>query len=130
MRTAQELYETVVLHQRKQGQKSHVPLSWSEEPGKTKNIIDYACRYRSPDGMQCAIGCLIPNQDYKPEMEGASLDDLVKSDLLGLKLSAEFYKNRRLLNTLQDIHDRKPLTEWEKQWRMVADDFQLRYPKP
>lgn len=121
MRTAQELFETVVLHQRKQAEKSHIALS---EGG-------FSCRYRDPEGRSCAIGCLIPNDAYKPEMEGGDVGDLIKKDLLPVTLAAEFFKNMRLLSTLQKIHDQSlALTDWERQWRMVADDYKLRYPKP
>lgn len=121
MRTAQQLYETVVLHQRKQGQKSHVKLAEG----------DYSCRYRGSDGRKCAIGCLIPDDVYKPAMEGGDVSDIIAKDLLPLNLAAEFHKNLRLLSLLQKIHDESnSFEDWEKQWRMVADDFKLKYPKP
>jgi len=28
------------------------------------------CKYRSPDGMMCALGCLIPDEEYKITTEG------------------------------------------------------------
>lgn len=122
MRTAQELYETSVKHLRKQKQKSYKTLPNGEHGEQ------YACQYRSPDGHRCAIGCLIPDSDYKPEMEGKDLDDLLRGDLLPLKLAAEFHKHRRMLALLQFVHDQKPITDWESQFRMMADDFKLKYP--
>lgn len=32
------------------------------------------CRYRTEDGEMCAIGCLIPDDQYYPEIEGKSVD--------------------------------------------------------
>jgi hypothetical protein len=121
MRSAQELFETVVLHCRKQGEKAHVKLGEG----------DYSCRYRDPMGRKCAIGCLIPDDVYKPAMEGGDVGDIIAKDLLPLSLAAEFYKNLRLLSALQKVHDQSnTFADWERQWRMVAEDFKLRYPKP
>lgn len=124
MRTAQQLYETSIKHLRKQGQKSFRMLPPDEKLGEM-----YQSRYRS-DGMMCAIGVLIPDIEYRPEMEGKDVGDLISKDLLITMRAAEFYKNRRLLDGLQKIHDTKPIAEWEKQWRMLADDMHLKYPKP
>ena len=37
---------------------------------------DKACRYRGDGGRMCAVGCLIPDEEYDPEMEGSSADDV------------------------------------------------------
>jgi len=125
VRTAQQLFEISVNHLRQQKQKSFVAL-FSNELGVTQ----YDCRYISPDGHHCAIGILIPDTEYKKEMEGKLVSDLINDNFLSVERSAEFYKHKRLLNALQDIHDRKPISEWEKQWRMLAADLHLKYPKP
>lgn len=125
MRTAQQLFEISVKHLRKQGQKSFRFLPPDEKLGEM-----YQSRYRSNDGMMCAIGVLIPDIEYRPEMEGKDVGDLINGNLLITMRAAEFYKHRRLLDALQKVHDQKPIPEWEKQWRMVADDLMLKYPKP
>lgn len=53
------------------------------------------CLYRAPSGCRCAIGWLIPDDEYDPEMEGKEADDL------GLNLAADapFFKS------LQMAHD-------------------------
>lgn len=60
------------------------------------------CAYRSADGATCAVGCVIPDAYYAPEMEG--------TDFLGLlsrynDLPDYFYNNTRLFVDLQIIHD-------------------------
>lgn len=35
-----------------------------------------SCRYRTTDGMSCAVGCLIPDSAYNPGAEGASVGQL------------------------------------------------------
>jgi hypothetical protein len=122
MRTAQQLFDTSVKHLRQQKQKSYVAL-FSNETG----ITQYDCRYTSDEGHHCAIGILIPPAEYKKEMEGQLVNDLIAGNLLTTERSAEFYKHKQLLSCLQDIHDRKPISEWEKQWRMLADDLRLKY---
>jgi hypothetical protein len=124
MRSAQQLYEISVKHLRKQKQKSFRMLPPDEKLGEM-----YQSRYRSNDGMMCAIGVLIPDIEYRPEMEGKDVSDLLKDNLLILMRAAEFHKHRRLLDGLQKIHDTKPIAEWEKHWRMLADDMLLKYPK-
>jgi hypothetical protein len=37
---------------------------------------DTNCLYRAPNGGRCAIGCLIPNELYNPEMEGSAITAL------------------------------------------------------
>jgi len=79
---------------------------------KTKSKVDGAdvCCYRTPDGKRCAIGCLIPDEMYRPEMEidihgkpGASVFRL-------MDVSADFraligIENLMLCTHLQRAHD-------------------------
>lgn len=51
----QEVYDTVVNHHRTQGRQA------------TSNG---SCRYRTADGLKCAIGCLIPDDKYDSTFEG------------------------------------------------------------
>jgi hypothetical protein len=125
MRTAQQLYEIVVKHLRKQGQKSHKVLST-----KDGVVVEYKCLYRDAEGNRCPVGCLIPDYLYKPEMESKLLLELLNSNLIPTGLAAELYAHRNLLLLLQDTHDNKPIHEWEKFFRMIADDHKLKYPKP
>ena len=37
------------------------------------SMDDNRCLYRGPDGAKCAIGFLIPDQDYRPSFEGPSV---------------------------------------------------------
>lgn len=50
-------------HLAKQRAKSSVTLINGQE----------VCRYRGEDGMMCAVGCLIPDDKYDPEMEGVGI---------------------------------------------------------
>jgi hypothetical protein len=63
--------------------------------------LDGECRYRSPEGMSCAVGCLISDDDYEVEMEGADVVYLIKR-FEAVSWMAPF---RDLLDELQDLHD-------------------------
>jgi hypothetical protein len=64
------------------------------------------CVYRSEDGkLRCGVGCLIPDDLYRPEMEGASVGDLMDEPMeteLAAYLGVE---NVSLLSKVQLLHD-------------------------
>jgi hypothetical protein len=115
MRDAQTIFDTVVAHLRKQGCKSE------DENG---------CLYRTPDGLSCAVGALIPKEAYSPAMENRSLNKLLESKLLPLDFQDEFTKHRDLLIELQDTHDCSPVSLWEVELSKTATRFNLRYSAP
>jgi hypothetical protein len=106
-RTAQDVFDTVVLHLRKQGCKS------------LKN--DESCCYRGENGTKCAVGCLISDDDYSYRMEKHSIRFLSKS-FLSCKWMYEFYD---LLFELQAVHDNEPIDFWEEQFVYIAKEFDL-----
>ncbi|WP_454287229.1 hypothetical protein [Rhizobium arsenicireducens] len=72
------------------------------------------CMYRGPNGLKCAVGILISDKDYHPEMEGKSVDQI------GL-----FTENRELLNQLQAIHDGDEPSRWRLCLTDLADEYGL-----
>jgi hypothetical protein len=107
IRSAQELFDTSVNALRKQGKKS----TYSDNSGSV-------CQYRAPDGCKCAIGHLIPDDEYMPIMEGMDVHGIFR--FLNDKRKMEFVNNENLLYTLQNIHDNYNVAEWEAQWKWVA----------
>ena len=57
-----------------------------------------ACAYRGKNGMKCAAGVLIPDDQYNPKMEGLFWDELVKANYVENKFVEEIAE-------LQFIHD-------------------------
>jgi len=105
--TNQEAFTTVVLHLRKQGRRAH---------------DHHNCHYRAPDGCKCAIGALIPDDQYTPELEG--------SDVRALRdLPALQDLNLDLLHDLQITHDLYAPNEWEDQFAFLARAYELEVPK-
>jgi len=69
MNTIQEVFDRVVAHLIKQGKQS-----LTEE-----NRYSYSggCSYRGVNGTSCAVGCLIPDDEYKVVLEGVSVIELL-----------------------------------------------------
>ena len=84
-KTQKEIFSYVIDHMIKQG----VP---SLDETKT-------CLYRGPNGLMCAAGCLIPDDQYDPNMEGESWDNLVNIWNVVDK------RHLNLIMSLQGIHD-------------------------
>lgn len=117
MRTAQEIFDTVVNHLRQQGETA---LSEDEQ----------ICAYRGRNGTKCAAGILIPDEMYSPKMEGHGIDTLLNGGLIPSPLREEFSHNRKLVNQLQFIHDGRNIHNWEDGFARVAQAFNLQYTPP
>ena len=104
--TNQEAFTTVVLHLRKQGR-----------PARE----GFDCLYRAPDGCKCAVGALIPDDQYDPKLEGSHVRALV--DLPALQ-----DLNLDLLHDLQIAHDTVDPENWESQLAFLARAYKLEVP--
>ncbi len=88
--TLQEIFDKVILHLRRQ----HV----------VSVCVFGACAYRGDEGRQCAIGCLIPDDEYDPNMEGNNVQLLTNCPtLVALLLQGEDWG--MLLDALKSLHD-------------------------
>jgi hypothetical protein len=94
------------------------------------------CLYRGPNGTKCALGHLIPDEEYRLSMEGQSISDLdfgedpyfnMNDDRLGF------------LASLQGVHDRymprkdapdadRSIDKWKREMGNLARDFKLEVP--
>lgn len=84
--TKQKAFDIVAKHLFEQGQPS------IDTSGAT-------CMYRAPGGFKCAIGVLIPDDEYRSEFETRSV-----RDILPLVPSIK-HLNVGLLDALQIVHD-------------------------
>jgi hypothetical protein len=75
--------------------------------------------YRGPDGLKCAIGCLIPDELYSYTIESNPVGYLPKEilDHLG--------GNEWLLQRLQSIHDLIDVENWYTALSDLATEFNL-----
>ena len=108
--TTQEAFNTMVKHLRAQG----VPS------------IDYriGCLYRGPNGLKCAVGCLISDEEYRPNMEMIKASVLIRDGLI----SGLGEVNLDLLDDVQRLHDRSHPDQWEDGFRRIATDYKLELP--
>lgn len=95
-RTYKEVFELVRTHLLAQKATS---LSLDE---------DACCLYRGPNGLKCAIGCLISDEDYTYDMEGTGIDTLIYANL---EVVHDPYME--MLGKLQTLHDEVEPEHWE-----------------
>lgn len=82
----QEIFDAVVDHLVKQGRRASTEDS---------------CLYRTDDGLKCAVGFLISDEEYQEEMEGKAVTELAGLEMLPKRLLPEVH----FLSELQSLHD-------------------------
>lgn len=100
--TEQEVFNRVAVHLLSQ---------------KKRSEDKFGCLYRSPEGLKCAIGCLIPDEKYSPSME-RNLVDRLDLSLIGLSDIDLWF-----LESLQSIHDQYDPTHWLNELSYFAQDW-------
>lgn len=85
----------------------------SARDGTFPSVDDHGnCRYRGPAGQRCAVGLLIPDDRYTPDLEGISaFSQLLAGALAGLVPEG---LTRKDLSRIQQLHDHHALDEDEQ----------------
>jgi hypothetical protein len=107
----QEIFDTVATHLLTQGRKA----------GRTTPL------YHAPDGLTCAVGCLITEKAYSPDIEDLEVmhDDVLSAlRLSGVKPLS--YRAMELLQDLQEVHDDNHGLSWRNCLIDVAENHGLR----
>ena len=103
--TRQEMFDTAAKHLLTQ---------------RTRSIgNDNYCNYRGQQGRMCAIGPMIPDEKYSPEMEGLVVGNDVVWNAMGLD-SNDRGDLETLARKLQHIHDSSAPTAWPYMLLAVA----------
>lgn len=110
--TAQKIFDKIVTHLRTQNAVS-----------ATANGL---CLYRSPDGKKCAVGCMIPDDVYDPDME----HHMAGSVIADCRQLHDLYDHRNLLESMQLVHDNHPISQWEAMFASIAAEYKLVYSAP
>lgn len=111
--TKQQIFDQVAAHMLTQN-KASMKVEGSDE----------FCAYRGDAGLKCAAGCLIADDEYKPEMDrsvfgnGTGWDTLVSR---GLAPS----EHEMFIGRLQRIHDSTPPTNWKDRLNEFAVSHDL-----
>lgn len=92
-----------------------------------------SCRYRGPNGLMCAVGCLINDECYDVELEGkmsGTPEVQAALECSGINVTHNLIL-RKLLQQLQIIHDtKKDVAFWGIELKNVARDFGLDFNPP
>jgi hypothetical protein len=125
MKSLQAIFDQVVNHLLTQN-----AVSWD-----TNGI----CQYRGPNGMKCAVGCLIDDAYYHPDMEDMSIQSAIRDQhiMASRKLLVDALINSgvdlndpttaKLLDHLQQVHDRSSPYNWEMRLKLEAEEFGLQF---
>lgn len=94
--------------------------------------------YRGPEGRKCAVGHLLPDELYRPSMEGMSVGycpRVLQEALLRAGIDMRASQTKALVQQMQTIHDdyhpsEYPFTEYLKTaMGQLAKRFNLEIPK-
>lgn len=104
--TEQEVFDYVVHHLLTQNQKSILRSN--------------DCRYRGENNLKCAAGCLIDDDEYKPEFETITWFNLSVKGCFPTE-------HRELIQDLQYIHDFYNVENWENKLKLLAGLYNLNF---
>lgn len=118
---AQEIYNRVVNHLRRQGRRAM--------------RSNGACLYRTDSGMKCAAGVLIKDSEYHKFMENKTVGELLTERAVHNGTTPEDMFNRlgpfkNLIGELQMAHDESVPSKWEPKFKQIAENFNLKYTAP
>ena len=116
--TSQEVFDQVCKHMLDQGKKSvrnihRAAVDFGEQDGGS-------CAYRGKQGLKCAAGCLIADDEYSEKMELNGWHELVADGLV-----PEAHKE--LIRELQKIHDFELAHNWALELEGLAERLDLDY---
>lgn len=115
----QKTFNTVRDHLLAQGRRSKRRARKSD-PAPGSSI----CLYRSPAGLSCAIGCLIPDDVYDPSIEGDPVYCLPPKIRKALGIRTD--EDEELLFSLQNVHDNHDPRTWKNELTWVAEQYGLK----
>ena len=121
--TMQQTFDKVVTHLLTQGRRA--------------SSAKYGCAYRAGDNLSCAVGCLISDEAYTPELEGSNVGaDIVREAMIasGLDLfdlvDIHIARCDTFYGRLQEIHDHHDVDGWADRLREFAVGRNLEFNPP
>ena len=102
--TEQQVFDQVATHLLTQNKRS------ANEKGE--------CMYRGPEGLKCAAGCLIADDEYEQVFEGNSWRWFMVGGRVSRNCSG-------LINNLQSCHDLIDVNQWRESLKSIASRFKL-----
>jgi len=122
----QEVFDKVARHLLEQGEPC------LDRDGRFQTI----CKYRNSAGQKCAVGCLITNEAYDPDIEGRGVQTpevcaaLVKSGIDVFTVEDRFIQSgMNMLRELQNMHDNCSSYDWKNQLMRIAALHDVNFPE-
>lgn len=82
------------------------------------------CVYRSSSGLKCAVGILIPDDEYIYTLENKGVTHVLEN-VKSLNYLQKNNKAISLLENLQNLHDNQPVEDWPDALEEIAEEFGL-----
>jgi hypothetical protein len=79
---------------------------------REKSAVAGDCLYKSPEGLKCAAGCLIPDADYTEDIERIIWNEVAKT------YNVEKH-HLDLIDRLQSVHDGLEEELWESELKRL-----------
>ena len=92
---------------------------------KRRSESKRGCAYRGEGGAMCAVGCLISDKAYDPEIEGSSVFHLRVQETLAESGVPTYNRMRFLLADLQYLHDECSISLWKEDLQDLAKQHNL-----
>lgn len=115
--TQQELFDKIATHLLAQNKKSE-----ADEAIDLEDAL-FSCLYRGPNGTKCAVGCIIPDDEYQESWEGMSVSWIIDSRLSPTLM--QYKEHLSMLSYLQSIHDNYKPDVWRKVLKEAATFWKL-----
>jgi hypothetical protein len=87
---------------------------------KKRSAVGEKCKYRTEDGLKCAAGCLMADDEYDPEIEGCEW-----YGALSLITYGGGRNHSALISDLQQIHDSIIPQDWFEELDYLASDYRF-----
>ena len=105
--------------------KVHKHLLKQYEKSESKYV---GCKYRSDNGLRCAVGCLMTDDIYDSSLEGSNLGDIrvrqALTPIVGVNYELRLLK-LDLLHRLQEVHDNEPVEHWKRGLAEIKLEFDI-----
>ena len=85
---------------------------------KARSTVKEVCVYRGENGLKCAAGCLMSDNEYKKNFENKRWQYLVEYNMVP-------NAHVQLIDSLQSLHDHYPVSIWEKELEQLRIDFNI-----
>jgi hypothetical protein len=121
--TPQEIFDTIITHLSSQGKRAMTVLA---EDKDFPNDKEPNCAYRTPDGLKCAFGILIPDSEYIADFETHDVYGVFNMiDPYGsMPVLNDLSENKELIQDLQLVHDNER-SNIKEELENIADEYSL-----